>query len=120
MLRKMYGILTLLTLAVSLAEAADMHSAQSGLSAAQVVEKNVAARGGLQAWRAVRTLSLEGKMGVGGNQRATLSVPAPPQKPGRKAALQTLQQIYSHRPKDEVELPFRMELARTHKVRFEL
>ena len=109
-----------LTSAASVAAAASPATSGTGLSAAQVVEKNVAARGGLQAWRAVRTMSLEGKMGVGGNQRATLSVPAPPQKPGRKAALQTLQQIYSHRPKDEVELPFRMELARTHKVRFEL
>ena len=77
MLRKMYGILTLVTLAVSLVEAADTQSAQAGLSAAQIVDKNVAARGGLQAWRAVQTLSLQGKMGAGGNLRASLAVPAP-------------------------------------------
>jgi len=67
MLRKMYGTLTLVTLAVSLLGAADTQSARADLSAAQIADKNVAARGGLQAWRAVQTLSLQGKMGAGGN-----------------------------------------------------
>jgi hypothetical protein len=31
------------------------------LSAAQVVEKSIAARGGLQAWRAVQTMTVTGK-----------------------------------------------------------
>src|SRR5437660_971893 len=35
------------------------------LSAAQIVKKHVSARGGLQAWRAVQTLSLSGKMEAG-------------------------------------------------------
>ncbi|HWZ77919.1 MAG TPA: hypothetical protein VNX87_15355 [Candidatus Sulfotelmatobacter sp.] len=32
----------------------------------QVVEKNIAARGGLQAWRAVQSLSMRGKMDMEG------------------------------------------------------
>ena len=32
----------------------------------QVVEKNIAARGGLQAWRAVQSLSMRGKMDMDG------------------------------------------------------
>jgi hypothetical protein len=85
------------------------------LSAAEIAEKNVAARGGLQAWRAVQTMTLEGKMGAGGNQRATLSVPVPG---GRKAqnGLQGIRQ----RPVEEVQLPFVMDLARPHKSRVEL
>ena len=113
-----------LTSAVSLATAADNPAPSSGLSAAQIVEKNVAARGGLQAWRAVQTLSLEGKMGVGGNQRATLAVPGPPVKPGQKPGHGTAAaipaQAASHRPVEEVQLPFQMELARSHKMRFQL
>jgi hypothetical protein len=42
------------------------------LSAAQIVDKNVAARGGLQAWHAVSSLSMSGKMGVGGKQETSL------------------------------------------------
>ena len=116
----------LLTSAVSLAATAENPAPSSGLSAAQIVEKNVAARGGLQAWRAVHTLSLEGKMGVGGNQRATLAVPGPPvtghpgQKPGHGTAPALPQQVAAQRPVDEVQLPFQMELARSHKMRFEL
>src|SRR5437870_3149038 len=35
------------------------------LSAAEIVKKHVAARGGLKAWRAVQTLSVSGKMDAG-------------------------------------------------------
>jgi hypothetical protein len=40
--------------------------AQATLSVAQIVDKNVAARGGLAAWRAVQTLTMEGTMDAGG------------------------------------------------------
>jgi hypothetical protein len=112
MLRKMYGILTLVTLAVSLLAAADMQSARAGLSAAQIVDKNVAARGGLQAWRAVQTLSLQGKMGAGGNRRASLALPMPYGKEVVNAL--------PRRPAEEAQLPFLMELRRPRKMRLEL
>ena len=112
MLRKTYGIFTLVTLTVSLALAADTPSARVGLSAAQIVDKNVAARGGLQAWRAVQTLSLEGKMSAGGNQRAALPVPVPKSKEFVNAL--------PRRPPEELQLPFRMEMKRPRKVRVEV
>jgi hypothetical protein len=112
MLRKIYGIFALGTLAASLVLAADTPSARAGLSAAQIVDKNVAARGGLQAWRAVQTLSFQGKMGVGGNQRAMLHVPMP----NSKEAVNTL----PRRPAEEVQVPFLMEMQRPRKVRVEL
>jgi hypothetical protein len=110
MLRKTCGIFTLVTLTVSLALAADAPSTPTGLSAAQIVDKNVAARGGLQAWRAVQILSLEGKMGAGGNQRAVLHVPLPHSDEG----------TLPRRPKEETQLPFLMELKRPRKMRLEL
>ena len=112
MLRKTYGIFTLVTLTVSLALAADTPSARVGLSAAQIVDKNVAARGGLQAWRAVQSLSLQGKMGAGGNQRATLPVPMPTSK--------EIVNNLPHRPAEEAQLPFLMEMKRPRKVRVEV
>jgi hypothetical protein len=112
MVRKAYEILTLVTLAVSVVYAADTQSAQTGLSAAQIVAKNVQARGGLQAWRAVQTLSFEGKMGAGGNQRAMLAVPTPHSK--------ELVSTLPHRPAEEVQLPFLMEMKRPRKLRMEI
>jgi hypothetical protein len=98
--------------AISIAAAADKALPRITLSASEIVNKNMAARGGLPAWRSVQTLSWEGKLGAGGNQRAP--VPTPP--PGKKGAkLPT-----DPRPKEEVQLPFRMEMERPKKVRFEL
>jgi outer membrane lipoprotein-sorting protein len=101
-----------LAFAVSLAAAVVDTAPQSKLTAAAIVDKNVAARGGLQAWRTVQTLSLAGKMGAGGNQRSTLQIPVP----GPRSSAQTL----STRPAEEVQLPFVMELKRPRKMRFEL
>jgi outer membrane lipoprotein-sorting protein len=48
-------------------------SAPAGrLSAAQIVDKNVAARGGLPAWHAVSSLSMSGKIDVGGKKETSL------------------------------------------------
>lgn len=46
--------------------------ASAGLSAAQIVDRNVAARGGLKAWRAVVSMTLSGKLGAGGKSKAEL------------------------------------------------
>jgi hypothetical protein len=114
MFRKSLLICSSLAVAISLT-AGDAPPAGAKLSAAQIVDKNVAARGGLQAWRAVQTMSMSGKLGAGGNQRATLRVPPPAgQKPGQQMTAVT------KRPQEEVQLPFLMELARPGKMRFEL
>lgn len=44
----------------------------AGLTAAQVVDKNVAARGGLAAWRAVDTMTMTGQMDAGGTPEVRL------------------------------------------------
>jgi len=100
-----------LALAISLFAAGDTPTG-TNLSAAAIVDKNITARGGLQAWRAVQTMSMEGKMGAGGNQRSTLSVPTA----GRKGD----QTILPQRPTQEVQLPFVMEMKRPRKMRIEL
>jgi outer membrane lipoprotein-sorting protein len=46
--------------------AAATSQAQTALSAAQIVDKNIAARGGLTAWRSVQTMTMEGTLDAGG------------------------------------------------------
>jgi len=110
MLRKFLVFSISLGFSISLAAAVNPTSPPTQLSAAEIVAKNAAARGGLQAWRAVQTLSLQGKMGVGGNRRGTLAVPMPNPK----------QLTLPQRPTEEAQLPFLMELKRGRKMRFEL
>src|SRR5437660_8854887 len=80
MFRKSLVISMSLTFAVSVGAAGGETPSQAKLSAAAIVDKNVAARGGLQAWRGVQTMTLSGKLGAGGNQRATLATPVPDAK----------------------------------------
>jgi len=112
MFRKSLAVCISLAFAVSLAAAGGETPSQVKLSAAAIVEKNVAARGGLQAWRAVQTMSMQGRLGAGGNRRATVPVPIPGQKSSR--------QSLPTRPAEEVQLPFIMELKRPGKMRMEL
>jgi hypothetical protein len=115
MFRKLLAICISLTSLITLAAAVDSPApTQARLSAAEIVDKNVAVRGGLQAWRAVQTMSMEGKLGAGGNDRATLAVPLP--KQARKSA----QSVYPARRLDEAQLPFVMDLKRSRKMRLEL
>lgn len=69
---------------------ADERAAIAELSAAQIVEKNVAARGGLEAWR-----KIESMVWVGHIERADTSITAAP-------------------------LPFTLEMRRPGKTRFEI
>ncbi len=112
MVRKMVAMGAVLLAAASVGQAADTGAASSRLSATEIVNRNVAARGGLQAWRAVQSLTWQGKMGAGGNQRAAL----PDVTPGKKS----LKLPVDPRPKEEVQLPFTMEMQRPHKTRVEL
>jgi hypothetical protein len=109
-----------LILAACMAEAAAADSAQAKLSAAEVITKNVAARGGLQAWRAVQTMSLSGKTGAGGNRRATLQVPTQAQATVVTQKADQTEPAAPSRRVEEVYLPFLLELARPRKMRFEL
>ena len=74
------------------------------MSAAQVVERNVAARGGLAAWQALQTMSWKGKMGAGATNYATIT---PKGKLEQKV-------------REEAQLPFTFEFKRPLKSRLEL
>jgi hypothetical protein len=110
MLGKIMVVAAMLVIPVT--AAADNAQSRSNISASDIVSKNVAARGGLQAWRSVHAMKWEGKLGAGGNQRSHIPAPAP----GKKGAkLPT-----DPRPTDEVQLPFVMVMERPRKMRFEI
>ncbi len=116
--RRFLEICAAAAVTVSIAAGADA-SAIKKLSAAEVVDRNVAARGGLEAWRAVQTLSISGTLGAGGNQRPVIHLPSkgPTSFSARRPSTDSDKQT---RPVEEARLPFRMELKRPHKMRFEL
>lgn len=110
MIRVKWLVQLSLAVAVSVGAVVGASAQQAKLSAAEIVNRNVAARGGLQAWRAVQAVSMSGKMEAGGNNRPTVPTPG-----GRRGA-----KVAPPRPSAQVELPFKMELKRTRKLRIEL
>jgi hypothetical protein len=112
MLRKSGLTGSLFLLVASATLAAGTATAQTKLSAAEIAAKNIEARGGLQAWHEVQTLSFTGKLGAGGDKRGSMPAPLPDKQPGPAPAPQRLD--------EEAQLPFVMEMERPRKVRFEL
>ena len=55
--------------------AGDTKTPPPNLAAAEIVNRNVAARGGLEAWRNVQAISESGQMGAGGDQRGPVAAP---------------------------------------------
>ena len=98
------------------AYSADQPGTTAKLTAAQVVEKNVAARGGLQAWRGVQSLKETGRMAAGGNNRQSQQTEIPgARRPGNSTPMPS-----NPRLKEEAQLPFTLELERPRKMRLEL
>ena len=116
MLQRMFAVGSSMVLGVTLTFGADIWTSSSSLSsstsltAAQVIEKNVAARGGLAAWKSVEALSMSGKLEAGGNDQPDKGTPV---KIGGQV-------IPERRPATQVQLPFRMELKRGYKSRIEI
>ena len=96
--------------ALTVTAAAETAVTHPAMSAEEVVRKNVAARGGLQAWHSVQTLEMSGKMQAGGNNRPVLPMP------GTAAG----KHIATPRSTEQAELPFTLELKRPLKMRLEL
>ncbi len=93
------------------------------LTAAQIVDKHVAARGGLQAWRGLQTLSVSGKMdaGTGDSVARSIEVSRSRRAPSRKLAAQAAAAPdKAEAEKQQVQLPFVMEMKRPGKSRVEI
>jgi hypothetical protein len=91
------------------------------LSAEQIVAKHVAARGGQQSWRAVKTLSMSGRMdaGTGDSAERALRV-AQPGGPNLKVRREIATASAKADAEKQVQLPFRLARERPNKSRLEI
>jgi len=92
------------------------------LSAAEVVKKHVAARGGAQAWKSVEALSLSGKMDAGSGDSVdrsmrTVQGSGAAGKRGRREIAAAAAQA---QPDKQVQLPFKLARARPNRSRLEI
>jgi outer membrane lipoprotein-sorting protein len=117
------GVLAGLCVPAALLAAENKAAAAPRLSSQEIVDKCVAARGGLQAWHALQSISYNGKMQVGyGNSaarsaqyvsNAVLSV--------KDRERKIRQQIAEGKPQAaQVQLPFVLEMKRPNKSRVEV
>lgn len=93
------------------------------LTAAQVLEKHIEARGGAQAWKAVQALQLSGKIDAGkaDNYARAMKLVEAGKKAGGHGT--NAEVAAANGPKDaatEVELPFTLDLKRPNKMRLEI
>lgn len=102
--------------------AADIKGPPAGVSVAQVVDRHVAARGGLKAWRTVQTLSVTGKLDAGTPDSVERSA-----KIAREGVGASVKRAQAAAAKDgtniatqQVQLPFRLEMKRPRKSRLEI
>lgn len=90
------------------------------LSAEQIVEKYIGARGGVQAWKAVQTLQLSGKVDAGKPDAVTRSQQVS-RTNRRLAAKEPAQAAAAPQASDQqVQLPFTLDVKRPHKTRLEI
>ena len=93
------------------------------LSAAQIADKYMAARGGAQAWKAVRTLQLSGKMeaGKGDNIARAEKIINAGKKVGSKASSAELAAAGADLDAGkQIQLPFTLDLQRPNRMRLEV
>jgi outer membrane lipoprotein-sorting protein len=92
------------------------------LTAAQIVEKHVAARGGAQAWKSVKTIQMSGKMEAGrGDSIERAEKMANSRAAGGKAKnAEVVAANAAPESKKQVELPFTLDLKRPNLMRLEI
>jgi len=94
-------------------------TAPGGLSAAQIADRNMAARGGLQAWRALQTQSIAGHMDAGTGNSYAESLRVARGTTGA-AARKERAAANSKTGAEQVQLPFRLELKQPNKSHLEI
>jgi len=125
-MRSKTPLLMSILLSASLAHAlaaAESKAPASNLTAAQVVDKHVEARGGLQAWRAVQTLSMSGKLDAGSGDSVERSARVAREGMGasaKRAERAAAEASVKAAAAQQMQLPFRLEMKRPRKSRLEI
>ncbi len=103
--------------------ATDSKAAHPSLSAAQIVEKYVAARGGLQAWRNVQTLRVTGRIEAGTADSAARSARIASAGMGasvKQSRLAAATATDKSAATQQIQLPFTLEMKRPRRSRMEI
>jgi hypothetical protein len=93
------------------------------LTASQIVDKYVAARGGAQAWKALQTMQLSGKIEAGrgdGIARAQKVINAGKKSGGRESSAELVAANVDLDALKQIQLPFTLDLQRPNRMRLEL
>jgi hypothetical protein len=106
-------------LGAALALAATAASSAAQLPVEQIVARNAAARGGLEAWRKVTAVSMAGQMDANKPRSSRPDYHPPVANPKRPAA-GAVPAAPADDPDKVVELPYRLEMKRPLKTRLEI
>jgi outer membrane lipoprotein-sorting protein len=108
---------------VAKAPAAESAPQLPKLTAAQILEKHIAARGGAQAWKAVQSMQLSGKLDAGHGDnvaRAMRMVNAGKKASGKGTSAQIAAASETKESEKEIQLPFTLVLKRPNLTRMEV
>jgi hypothetical protein len=115
------GIPCLLAVCLALAAVGCRRETPAERAAVPIVEKNVAARGGLAAWRAVHSISMSGAMDAGRVRDPVETARALQKLAGRTDAERRQALLAGQKEAGKlVRLPFVMEMQRPRKMRLEI
>jgi outer membrane lipoprotein-sorting protein len=122
MLATMLAGLSIAVVSFAAGSASTSDTAPGGMSATQIADRNISARGGLQAWRALQTQTITGHMDAGAGDSYARSLRAAGGTSGASIKQQRAAAAAANgKPgTDQVQLPFRMELKRPNKSRLEI
>jgi hypothetical protein len=122
MLRNSLAICISVALAIPILEGPNAALSGAQLSAAEIVNKNVAARGGLEAWRAVQAMSWTGKMDAGGGsiERSRRVAEGRLGHHDQTEVAKNRDAAAKGEANKQVQLPFVMEMKRPGKSRIEI
>ena len=117
--RKVY--ISCLLCILSISADATQAAGAAPLTAQQVVDKKVAARGGLTAWRAVKSMSMAGSLDAGKVDTRPVQERVGDQ-PGSRASRRVRPEVAKSGEESlkTVQVPFVMELQRPRKMRLEI
>jgi hypothetical protein len=107
-------------LGAALALGATSASAAAQLPVEQIVARNAAARGGLEAWRKVTAVSMAGQMDANKPRSSRPDYHPPVANPKRPTATGAAPAAPVDDPDKVVELPYRLEMKRPLKTRLEI
>jgi outer membrane lipoprotein-sorting protein len=123
--RKSLLPLVMLPFLAASAAAAETNAEASRLTAAQIAERNIAARGGLAAWHAIRTMSWSGKLDAGtgdstlrSEEYVSEALPAKPRKKAEQAAAAA--KAAQAAAAKQIQLPFVLDMKRPDLSRVEV